>query len=81
MGLNNSRFRVDSRLARPLSQEYPSEEKALKEPVDNTWDTDLENVPISLTAPMTSPQDGTDRGLLRCDFFFAVLKQVQYVHA
>lgn len=53
MTAKTARFQVDSRLARLLSQEYPSTEKALKELVDNAWDADAENVLISLPAPMT----------------------------
>jgi len=53
MAAKTARFQVDSRLARLLSQEYPSTEKALKELVDNAWDADAENVWISLPAPMT----------------------------
>lgn len=53
MPAKTARFQVDSRLARLLSQEYPSTEKALKELVDNAWDADAENVSISLPAPMT----------------------------
>lgn len=53
MATKTARFQVDSRLARLLSQEYPSTEKALKELVDNAWDADAENVHISLPAPMT----------------------------
>ena len=46
------RFKVDSRLATLLSQEYASSEKALKELVDNAWDADAENVSVSLPQPM-----------------------------
>ncbi|MCV2439256.1 ATP-binding protein [Paucibacter sp. DJ2R-2] len=53
MAAKTARFQVDSRLARLLSQEYSSTEKALKELVDNAWDADAENVHISLPAPMT----------------------------
>lgn len=53
MAANTARFQVDSRLARLLSQEYSSTEKALKELVDNAWDADAETVRISLPAPMT----------------------------
>jgi hypothetical protein len=53
MAAKTARFQVDSRLARLLSQQYPSTEKALKELVDNAWDADAENVWISLPAPMT----------------------------
>jgi len=49
----NLRFKVDSRLATLLSQEYSSTEKALKELVDNAWDADAERVNITLPAPMS----------------------------
>lgn len=49
----NLRFKVDSRLATLLSQEYSSTEKALKELVDNAWDADAERVLITLPAPMS----------------------------
>ena len=58
MAAITARFQVDSRLARLLSQEYPSTEKALKELVDNAWDADAENVHISLPAPMTDTPIG-----------------------
>ena len=54
MAAKTARFQVDSRLARLLSQEYPSTEKALKELVDNAWDADADNVWISLPAPLTN---------------------------
>lgn len=47
-------FQVDSRLARLLSQEYSSTEKALKELVDNAWDADAETVVITLPKPMSN---------------------------
>ena len=63
MPAKTARFQVDSRLARLLSQEYPSTEKALKELVDNAWDADAENVHISLPDPMTdAPIVITDDG-------------------
>lgn len=70
MAAKTARFQVDSRLARLLSQEYPSTEKALKELVDNAWDADAENVHISLPAPMTDApivisDDGT--GMTRAE--------------
>jgi hypothetical protein len=70
MAAKTARFQVDSRLARLLSQEYPSTEKALKELVDNAWDADAENVSISMPTPMTdSPiviaDDGT--GMTRAE--------------
>lgn len=70
MAAKTARFQVDSRLARLLSQEYSSTEKALKELVDNAWDADAENVLISLPAPMTDApivisDDGT--GMTRAE--------------
>jgi hypothetical protein len=50
---NKVHFQVDSRLARLLSQEYSSTEKALKELVDNAWDADAESVQITLPAAMS----------------------------
>ena len=47
------RFQVNSRLARLLSQEYTSSEKALKELIDNAWDADAERVTITLPRPMS----------------------------
>jgi Histidine kinase-, DNA gyrase B-, and HSP90-like ATPase len=49
-----ARFQVDSRLAKLLSQEYASTERAIKELVDNAWDADADEVRIDLPAPMTS---------------------------
>ncbi len=48
-----ARFQVDSRLAKLLSQEYSSTERALKELVDNAWDADAGEVQIELPSPMT----------------------------
>jgi hypothetical protein len=50
---NTARFQVDSRLAKLLSQEYTSSERALKELVDNAWDADAESVAIDLPEPMS----------------------------
>lgn len=47
------RFQVDSRLATLLSQEYSSSERALKELIDNAWDSDSENVSVILPKPMS----------------------------
>lgn len=46
-------FQVDTRLAKLLSENYRSSEKALKELVDNAWDADSESVKIVLPEPMT----------------------------
>jgi hypothetical protein len=53
MASRSARFQVDSRLAKLLSQEYTSSERALKELVDNAWDADAEEVRITLPAPMS----------------------------
>lgn len=44
-------FQVDTRLARILSENYRSSEKALKELVDNAWDADSGEVLIRLPEP------------------------------
>lgn len=54
MAAKTARFHVDSRLARLLSQEYSSSEKALKELVDNAWDADADSVRIALPEPLTN---------------------------
>lgn len=54
MAAKTARFHVDSRLARLLSQEYSSSEKALKELVDNAWDADADSVRITLPEPLTN---------------------------
>lgn len=46
-------FKVDTRLALLLSENYRSTEKALKELVDNAWDADAKEVLIFLPAPLT----------------------------
>lgn len=46
-------FQVDTRLAKLLSQNYRSTEKALKELVDNAWDADSDSVQVTLPEPMT----------------------------
>ena len=46
-------FQVDTRLAKLLSENYRSSEKALKELVDNAWDADSEKVMVTLPEPMT----------------------------
>jgi len=46
-------FQVDSRLAKLLSENYRSSEKAIKELVDNAWDADAESVSVSLPEPMS----------------------------
>ena len=53
MTTKSARFQVNSRLAKLLSQEYTSTEKALKELVDNAWDADADAVSVDLPAAMT----------------------------
>lgn len=53
MNKSSARFQVNSRLARLLSQEYSSTEKALKELVDNGWDADASKVSVTLPEPMS----------------------------
>ncbi|HEY9198857.1 MAG TPA: ATP-binding protein, partial [Gammaproteobacteria bacterium] len=57
-------FQVDTRLAKLLSENYRSSEKALKELIDNAWDADSELVSVSLPealvgAPIVIHDDGT----------------------
>jgi len=53
MTMKSARFQVNSRLAKLLSQEYSSTEKAIKELVDNAWDADAEAVSVDVPEPMT----------------------------
>lgn len=46
-------FQVDTRLAKLLSENYRSSEKAIKELVDNAWDADSESVSVTFPDPMT----------------------------
>jgi hypothetical protein len=46
-------FQVDTRLAKLLSENYRSTERALKELVDNAWDADAPSVNVFLPEPMT----------------------------
>jgi len=46
-------FQVDTRLAKLLSENYRSSEKAIKELVDNAWDADSELVIVTLPDPLT----------------------------
>ncbi|WP_312724080.1 ATP-binding protein [Stutzerimonas nitrititolerans] len=46
-------FQVDTRLAKLLSENYRSTERALKELVDNSWDADAESVKILLPEPLS----------------------------
>lgn len=51
--MSKSTFKVDTRLAYLLSENYRSPEKALKELVDNAWDAEALRVSISLPEPMS----------------------------
>lgn len=51
---NKAHFKVDTKLAALLGENYRSTEYALKELVDNAWDADAENVWIYLPEPLTS---------------------------
>lgn len=51
--MTNISFKVDTRLAKLLSQNYRSSEQAIKELVDNAWDADSENVMVTLPQEMT----------------------------
>ncbi|PPD49235.1 MAG: hypothetical protein CTY16_04635 [Methylobacter sp.] len=51
--MNKVTFQVDTRLAKLLSENYRSSEKAIKELVDNAWDADSEMVSIFFPEPMT----------------------------
>jgi hypothetical protein len=46
-------FQVDTRLAKLLSENYRSTERALKELIDNAWDADAPSVNVFLPEPMT----------------------------
>jgi len=47
-------FKIDTRLAFLLSENYRSPEKALKELVDNAWDAEAKEVHISLPQPLSN---------------------------
>ena len=47
-------FKVDSRLASLLGENYRSIEDAIKELVDNSWDADSENVWVNLPDPLVA---------------------------
>jgi HSP90 family molecular chaperone len=56
-------FQVDTRLAKLLSENYRSTERALKELIDNAWDADAPSVNVFLPEPMTdSPITVHDSG-------------------
>lgn len=49
--MKNIAFQVDIRLAKLLSENYRSSEKAIKELVDNAWDADSESVSVIFPEP------------------------------
>lgn len=51
---STANFKVDTKLAALLGENYRSSEQAIKELVDNSWDADADNVWVQLPAPMTS---------------------------
>ena len=51
--MKNVAFQVDTRLAKLLSENYRSSERALKELVDNGWDADATSVNLTLPEPMS----------------------------
>ena len=53
MGKPKANFKVDTKLASILGENYRSTEYAIKELVDNAWDADAENVKIILPNSMT----------------------------
>nr|VFJ70983.1 MAG: Histidine kinase-, DNA gyrase B-, and HSP90-like ATPase [Candidatus Kentron sp. FW] len=51
--MNKITFHVDTRLAKLLSENYRSSERAIKELVDNAWDADSDTVMVSLPIAMS----------------------------
>lgn len=51
--MSKGSFKVDTRLAYLLSENYRSPEKALKELVDNAWDAEAISVVITLPTPLS----------------------------
>lgn len=51
--MSTSSFKVDTRLAYLLSENYRSPEKALKELIDNAWDAEASRVEITIPEPMS----------------------------
>ena len=47
-------FQVDTRLAKLLSENYRSSERATKELIDNAWDADADTVEVTLPEPMSN---------------------------
>lgn len=51
--MSNSSFKIDTRLAYLLSENYRSPEKALKELIDNAWDAEALRVVITIPEPLS----------------------------
>lgn len=51
--MSKSSFKIDTRLAYLLSENYRSPEKALKELIDNAWDAEALRVDITLPDPLS----------------------------
>ncbi|MAT59738.1 MAG: phosphonate ABC transporter permease [Ignavibacteriae bacterium] len=51
--MNVANFKVDTKLASILGENYRSTEYAIKELIDNSWDADSDNVNITLPEPLT----------------------------
>ena len=51
--MSTANFKVDTKLASILGENYRSTEFAIKELIDNSWDADSENVRITLPEPLT----------------------------
>lgn len=51
--MNKSSFKIDTRLAYLLSENYRSPEKALKELIDNAWDAEATRVEIMIPEPLS----------------------------
>ncbi len=77
--MKKAAFQVDTRLAKLLSENYRSTERATKELIDNAWDADAESVEVTLPEAMSNDpiiirDDGsgmTEQELLREYLFIA----------
>jgi HSP90 family molecular chaperone len=77
--MKKAAFQVDTRLAKLLSENYRSTERATKELIDNAWDADAESVEVTLPESMSNDpiiikDDGTgmtEQELLREYLFIA----------
>lgn len=47
-------FQVDTRLAKLLSENYRSSERAIKELIDNAWDADAEQVEVTFPEALSN---------------------------